>query len=138
MTGGFVVTAELQNGYHYSPGGVIGYDLPFNPAASGYYGTYFFVAGGGIFTPTYPLFADLSASSATLTNCQRADGYGGFINATGSSAVQPGDRPYCDALVDATFNGHTVNSVGAGTITLNAYPNVTATQKRLPLWVRGS
>ena len=127
------VTAELQNGYSYSTGGAISYEVPFT-ATGGYY-----FAGGGIFTPGYPLLADLNVASTTLSNCQRADGYAGFITSGTGSMIQAGDQPFADQLIDTAINANSaVTAVGAGAITLNNVPQITATKKRLPLWVRGS
>lgn len=134
VSAGFACTAELQNGYGYSPSGAVRIDKAFDPA-----GRYFFIAGGGVFTPNYPLFADLSSTSAMLTNCQRADGYGGFVNAGATSVVQAGDFPVTDEYTLQPFViGHGVVAVGAGTISMASPPVVTAAKTRLALWVRGS
>jgi hypothetical protein len=134
VSAGFACTAELQNGYGYSPSGAVRIDKAFDPA-----GRYFFIAGGGVFTPNYPLFADLSSTSAILTNCQRADGYGGFVNAGATSVVQAGDFPVTDEYTLQPFViGHGVVAVGAGTISMASPPVVTAAKTRLALWVRGS
>ncbi len=129
-----VFTAELQNGYSVSASGTIVLAMPFAVGEGN-----FCAAGGGVFMCREPLFATLTAGNPTLSACGRADGYGGFINNSAASQVQVGDRPFVDQRNDPSFyDGTRVTVVGAGSLTLNSALAISATQKRLPLWVRGS
>ena len=130
----YLFTAELQNGYSVSANGTLSLAMPFAAGEGN-----FCSAGGGVFMCREPLFATLTAGNPTLSACGRADGYGGFINNSAASQVQAGDRPFVDQRNDPSFyDGTRVTVVGAGSLTLNSAPAISATQKRLPLWVRGS
>lgn len=131
----FRYTAELQNGYSYSAGGAIQYEQPFSASAGNFH-----LAGGGFFTPVYPLFGDLAAGSATIANCQRGDGWGGFIANNAACPIQPGDQLWVNQMTDHGFligPGKKVTALAAGAITVDGGASATATRVRFPLWVRG-
>ena len=134
----YAVTARLQNGYRTRADGSIELDSPYR-AASGS----MFVAIGGVFTPSSPLFADLSAGSATLTRVDRGDGWSGFLSAGVPVAV--GDLLYADQYRDADHlpMGVKVAAIAPGnfpgaSITLSGQAVATVVRRRLPLWMRAS
>ena len=139
--GPYTFTATLLNGYSYDNGGVISYengapDFTASSTITGYF------QAGGVFTPNYPLFANFAAASANLTSLDRGDGYSGHITTT--SPVAAGDSLCVDQYADSPLAAtQIVSSVTAGAypaaiITLNFPAGLTATKRRIPLWVRGS
>ena len=139
--GPYTFTATLLNGYAYDNGGVISYeggtpDFTVASTITGYF------QAGGVFTPSYPLFANFAAAAANLTSLDRGDGYSGHITTT--SPVAAGDSLCVDQYVDSPLTADKlVSSVTAGVypnaiITLNFPAGLTATKRRIPLWVRGS
>lgn len=132
-TATWVVTAELQNGFRIAADGTVVREKPFDPTQQ-----YVFVAGGGLFTPYYPVFGDLNTNNV-ISNVMRADGYGGFVNGGAGSVIQAGDAPYGDQTTDFDFGGEQiVTAVGTGSITLNYPFPVAVPKRRIGLWRRGS
>lgn len=134
----YTVSARLQNGYRTRADGSIELERLFRPA-----GGSLFVAIGGIYTPSSPLFADCSAGSAVLTRVDRGDGYAGLLGA--STPVAVGDLLYANPFLD--FDqlpmGAKVTAIAPGTfpaasITLSGQAPATTARRRFALWMRGS
>lgn len=135
MSDRYRYSAVLQNGYSTTVGGTISLEQPFSASAGNFH-----FAGGGVFTPIYPLFGDLTTGSTTIANCQRGDGWAGFIANNAGCPVQPGDIIWINQMAEQGFllsPGKKVTGLAAGAITIDGGPFATATRVRFPLWVRG-
>lgn len=128
---GTTVTAEAQNNYRDAGSGSYQPVTPFSTTE----GTLYFL-NSRLYTPSYPLFGDLTSGNATITNCQRADAFSGFIDA----AIAVGDWLLVHEQIDRPFTPANARVAARDqatkTITLSGNASVTAAQKRLGIWVR--
>lgn len=81
----WTIKAELQNGFRIEAGGSVTLERSFTPGSG-----QMRALAPGLFTPLYPTLFDTN-SSTTLTNVKRSDGYGAYIDNSGTSEVQAGD-----------------------------------------------
>lgn len=129
-----IISATLMNGYDYLTG-TIAYEQPFVTTSG-----LITMLVGGIFTPNYGLYADISTASTTVSNAKRPDGYGGWINTSSGNPFQVGDMPYTDGTTNTEYNlwGQVVvvSALGAGSWTMNSVANVTVTGQRIKLFMR--
>jgi hypothetical protein len=80
-TSGLTVLAEMQNNYHVVAGSVV----PITAFSTTSGNLYF--AASRVFMPVYPLYGNISTSSAVISNARRGDGYARWIN----GEIQAGD-----------------------------------------------
>lgn len=129
------VVAELQNNYKISGG-----NYTTVTAFSTTVGTLYF-RNCRLYTPTYPVLADITSGSAVLASTGRDDGYSAFIDTAGTNdAIKVNDRVFVpettDAWVSASSNKVTAIAAGGGSITLAGNAARTLSRKRLPVWIR--
>lgn len=89
-----------------------------------------------LYTPTYPLLVDTTASSATLANAARDDGYGGFM----STDLAVGDAVYIDQYANnwtaASSAQISAINTGAPSLTLAGGASRTLSRHRIPFFIR--
>lgn len=124
------ITAEIQNNWKLSGGVYVGVT-----AFSETVGTLYRI-NARLYTPKYPVIADLTAASAVLATAGRADGYAGFLE----SDIAVGDRvvqnEYRDRFVGYSTSAVSARSNAGKTITLAGAVDYTIPRKRIALFSR--
>jgi hypothetical protein len=127
-----IITAELQNNYKKSDG-VFSCLTAFSLTVGNLY-----FLNSRLYTPNYPLFADLTSASATLSNVGRADAFAAFIDTPAN--IDVGDRVYVQPTLDNWVSSSTSKITaldGTGrTITLDGNATRTEARRRLSIMVR--
>lgn len=122
-SGAYSYTAELQNGYRYLSTGAIEYEAAFNPALGS-----FWFAGGGLYTPAYPMFGDLVLGTAQITAIEN----GAQTNPFTSADIGEGDYLPADPYLDGN-KYRNWNKVATGGAPSGAYPASSLTLDGSPL-----
>jgi hypothetical protein len=129
------LVAEIQNNYTLS-GSTYTPITTFNTGTGNFY-----ARNCRLYSPTYPVLADITSASAVLASTGRDDGYSAFIDTAGTpDAIKVDDRVLIpethDSWVSATSNKVTAIASGGGSITLAGAAARTLSRKRLPVWIR--
>ncbi len=129
---GLAVTAEMQNNYKSTDNGATFTPvIPLSLTTGNYY-----VGNSRVYRPQYYLKADVSTTSATLTNVGRDDGFSAWFNADVAVGDSVWARQTSDKWVSQTNSIITARDQTVPSITLTGNPLKAVTGKWLDLFIR--